>query len=238
MSQEKTQPPEREPPNAQEPQGAPAGAVLAAASGARSLPGCSRIGNRRARGRARSRGKPGGGSGNGTSPSSKGLAGAAAPGPAFSRGEQRAGRTEVTRGQGQGGSAGHSGGTRQPPGWAQRWPPARLAPAGAPHITRGARPTHPLTHAAGGGAGPPGGGAGSAACGCCNAPPDPSAAGQDAGSALTPLSLTLQPPPPPRRAHRSSPTAGRADTHMAGPDRTGQNRTVPSTEIQNRPPAR
>lgn len=103
---------------------------------------------------------------------------------------QRPGRTDVTRRRGKRdreAAQEHPEATRQPPGWAQWGPPARLSPARDPHIATGARPAHPLTHAVGGEAGPPGGGAGSPACGCCNAPPDPTAAGQDAGSALTPL---------------------------------------------------
>lgn len=122
---------------------------------------------------------------------------------------------------------GHPGWTRQPPGWAQWWPAARLAPAGAPQITTGARPTHPLTHAVGGGAGPPGGGAGSPACGCCNAPPDPTAAGQDAGAALIPLPhapATTPAPRPPQLAR------GRPGGHSHG--RARQNRREPNTKLR------
>lgn len=90
-------------------------------------------------------------------------------------------------------------------------------------------PTH---HAVSGGAGPPGGGAGSPACGCCNAPPDPTAAGQDAGSALTPVPHAAAATPAPRPPQLA---AGRADTHMAGHKR-GTRGTELRTNSPPRPP--
>lgn len=149
---------------------------------------------------------------------------------------QRPGRTDVTRRRGKRDSEAaqeHPEATRQPPGWAQWGPPARLSPARDPHIATGARPAHPLTHAVGGEAGPPGGGAGSPACGCCNAPPDPTAAGQDAGSALTPLPhapATISAPRPPLLDHSRS---GRYSHGRAGPKDT-----ITDTELRtNSPPS-
>lgn len=177
------------------------------------------------------------GSGNGTGPSSKELAGAVAPSIAASRGEQRPGRTEGTRRLGkkvgeEGDSAGAPRVDQAATGLGAVVAAGQVGSSwGSAHHHWGSAhaPTHPRSRrgsrTARGRCGQP----------ClrllqCATRPHRRRPGR--GRCTDPPSLTFQPPPP-RRAHRSSPTAGRADTHMGWPDKTTANKKLRTAGLPN-----